>query len=211
MQGKAVVREAQLALLCTTSLYGSALSQYSRVKVPAEVVGGKKGTSVEYRELGVSEGFGSFHFSKESLRLFDMVVGRAQHARKVNSIFGEGVNPLMRKIRDAMAILGLPAEQLLWHGNRRVVYGVCLADNAKDFLSGFDARLRFIFPQTRVNDRSKAIAIYWMERWLTRRLEKPEILDAVRSHRLTYPVRHGARVPLPSDQLVLDAVMLLSS
>lgn len=82
MQGKAVNREANLALLCTTSFYGSALSQYSRVKVPAEVAGGKAGNSVEYRELGVSEGFGSCHFSRESLRLFDMVVGRAKQGRR---------------------------------------------------------------------------------------------------------------------------------
>ena len=133
MRGKPIQREASLALLCTTSLYGSALSQYSRVKIPADVAGGKSSAKVEYRELGVSEGFGSFHFSKDTLRLFGMVLGRAQHARKVNSIFGEGVNPLMRKIRDAMAVLGLPAEELLRHGNKRVVYGVALANNLSEF------------------------------------------------------------------------------
>ncbi|MGI0134746.1 MAG: Druantia anti-phage system protein DruA, partial [Candidatus Micrarchaeaceae archaeon] len=129
MRGRAVNRSAELVLLCTTSLYGSALSQYSRVKIPVAVVSGKDNGKIEYKELGASEGFGSFHFSKETLRLFGMVIGRAKEARKVNSIFGEGVNPLMRKIRDAMAVLGLPAEALLRHGNRRVVYGVSLADN----------------------------------------------------------------------------------
>ncbi len=211
MQGKPVVREARLALLCTTSLYGSALSQYSRVKMPATAAGGKASSSVEYKELGVSEGFGSFHFSKESLRLFDMVVGRTKQGRRVNSIFGEGVNPLMRKIRDAMSTLGLPAEQLLWHGNRRVVYGVSLAENTNDFLSGFDDRLRFLFPHTRVVEKSEEIARYWMKRWMKRRLEKPGLFDAISEHRLTYPIRHGGRVSLPSDELLLDALMLTSS
>lgn len=110
-----------------------------------------------------------------------------------------------------MSTLGLPAEQLLWHGNRRVVYRVCLAENTKDFLSGFNERLHFIFPQTKVKRRSDEIADYWMNRWLKRRLEKPDLLNAVSSHRLTYPVRHGGRVTLPDDQLLLDALLLITT
>lgn len=209
MRGRAVRRSAELVLLCTTSLYGSALSQYSRVKIPVEAIGGNGSGKVEYKELGSSEGFGSFHFSKETLRLLSMVIGRAQEARKVNSIFGEGVNPLMRKIREAMAILGLPAEALLHHGNKRVVYGVSLADNFDVFLRGFSNHARFIMPQTRARARSEAIAEYWRYRWLEKRLAKSGILDEVAAHRLTYPIRHGARVEIQNDQLMLDSVMKL--
>jgi hypothetical protein len=211
MRGRAVSRSAELVLLCTTSLYGSALSQYSRVKIPVQVVGGKGDAKVDYKELGTSEGFGSFHFSKETLRLFGMVLGRAKDARKVNSIFGEGVNPLMRKIRDAMAVLGLPAEALLRHGNRRVVYGVSLADNFGTFLAGFTDHARYTMPQTRAQYRSDLIAQYWSDRWLARRLAKPSILEEVSKHRLTYPIKHGAKVELPRDQLMLDTVMGLFS
>ena len=59
-------------LLCTTSLYGNGSSQYNRVKLPAEVVGGKTSLCLRYEELGTSEGFGSFHFSKESVRLAEL-------------------------------------------------------------------------------------------------------------------------------------------
>jgi hypothetical protein len=211
MRGRAVSRSAELVLLCTTSLYGSALSQYSRVKIPVQVVGGKGDAKVDYKELGTSEGFGSFHFSKETLRLFGMVLGRAKDARKVNSIFGEGVNPLMRKIRDAMAVLGLPAEALLRHGNRRVVYGVSLADNFGTFLAGFTDHARYMMPQTRAQYRSDLIGQYWSDRWLARRLAKPSILEEVSKHRLTYPIKHGAKVELPRDQLMLDTVMGLFS
>lgn len=209
MRGRAVRRSAELVLLCTTSLYGSALSQYSRVKIPMEAVGGKPGVKIEYKELGTSEGFGSFHFSKETLRLFSMVIGRTQEARRVNSIFGEGVNPLMRKIREAMAILGLPADILLRHGHKRVVYGVRLAENFDVFLGGFGEHVRYLMPQTRAQARSEAIADYWRRRWLLNRLGKPGILEEVAAHRLTYPVQHAARVELPSDQLLLDSVMKL--
>jgi len=121
MRGRIVTRPAQLVLLCTTSLYGSALSQYSRVKVPANEVGGTNGEKVEFENLGLSEGFGVFHFSRETLRLMNMLLARSKESRKVNSIFGEGVNPLMRKIREGLSMLGLPAEVLLKHGNKPVL------------------------------------------------------------------------------------------
>src|SRR5436853_514656 len=75
MRGASVTRNAQLVLLCTTSLYGSALSQYSRVKVPTIMLGGKPGEKIEFDCLGTSEGFGSFHFSKDSLRMMGMLLG----------------------------------------------------------------------------------------------------------------------------------------
>ena len=71
----------------------------------------------------MSEGFGSFHFSKETLKLMGMLLGRTHEGRKVNSIFGEGVNSLMRKIREALSLLGLPDDVLLNHGSKRVIYG----------------------------------------------------------------------------------------
>ena len=110
MRGASVKRTAELVLLCTTSLYGSALNQYSRIKIPTTLIGGKENAAIEYKSLGVSEGFGSFHFSKDSLRMMAMLLGRSKDARKVNSIFGEGVNPLMRKIREGLSLLGLPAD-----------------------------------------------------------------------------------------------------
>ncbi len=64
------------------------------------------------------------------------LIGRSKDARKVNSIFGERVNPLMRKIREGMELLGLPSEVLMNHGNKRVVYGVALARNFRDLLLG---------------------------------------------------------------------------
>ena len=199
MRGAPVHRRAQLVLLCTTSLYGSALSQYSRVKVRAEAIGGKPHEKIEYRPIGLSEGFGSFHISQETLGLMGILIGRSKEARKVNSIFGEGVNPLMRKIREGMELLGLPSDVLMNHGNKRVVYGVALAKNFRDVLSGFTDSAQYNAPLTRDKLRTEMLADFWRRRWLLNRMEKPGILEEVSKHTVVYPVRHGAQVMLPSE------------
>ena len=102
-----------------------------------------------------------FHFSRETLRLMNLLVSRAKEYRKVNSIFGEGVNSLMRKIREGLSMLGLPAEVLLKHGNKRVVYGVGLASNFRSMLLGFPTKPRYIIPQTKPRLRSEALSDYW--------------------------------------------------
>ena len=199
MHGAPVQRKARLVLLCTTSLYGSALSQYSRVKVPTEAIGGKSHDKVEYRSIGLSEGFGSVHISQETLGLMATLIGRSKDARKVNSIFGEGVNPLMRKIREGLELLGLPSDVLMNHGNKRVVYGVSLAKNFRDVLLGLTDYAHYNIPLTRDGLRTEMLADFWRRRWLLNRLEKPGILDDVSKHTGVYPITHGAQVALPDD------------
>jgi Domain of unknown function (DUF4338) len=196
MRGASVQRNAQLVLLCTTSLYGSSLNQYSRIKLPAGMIGGTA-MSIEYRELGVSDGYGTFHFSKDSLRLMSTLLGRAKESRKVNSIFGEGVNPLMRKIRDGLGLLGLPQDELMKHGSKRIVYGVALASNFREFLLGMSDTPKYLITPTRVRQKTELIADFWRQRWLLNRLKKPGVLDEVGRHTCIYPIRHGAQVEVP--------------
>lgn len=193
MKGSAVKRAHSLVLLCTTSLYGVGSSQYNRIKVPAEILGGTSGNVLEFRKLGYSVGFGSFHFSEQTLQWIKFVLGRKGN-RKVNSIFGEGVNPLMRKIREALDYVGLPSEEILQHGNKRVIYSVPLAENYREVLIGLDKRPRYLVPQNDPIVRTQLIAQFWQERWLASRLLQPAILDRVKGHSLAYPVKHGARV-----------------
>ena len=56
MAGRPIVRPAELVFLGTTSLYGVASSQYNRVRVPADRVGGRPEAVIRYLELGRSEG-----------------------------------------------------------------------------------------------------------------------------------------------------------
>lgn len=199
MKGKPVQRKPNLVLLCTTSLYGVGSSQYNRVKIPVEVAGGAAKDKVVYEDLGHSEGFGTYHFSKETLKLGSTLISRRKDGRLVNSIFGEGVNPLMRKVREALEVVELRSDELLLHGNRRITYGVSLAKNFKEILLGLDSRPAYLIPQTIARQRTDMIARYWQERWLKARLQKPHILDEVAKHTLTYPITHGAVVPRAAD------------
>jgi len=200
MKGKKVQRIPRLVLLCTTSLYGNGSSQYNRVKLPAEVVGGQSSMCLRYEELGTSQGFGSFHFSKESVRLADALLGRSKQGRKVNSIFGEGVNPLMRKMREALTLVGLPSDILLRHGNRRIVYGIPLAENFRRTLMGLETKPHYIIPQSDPRRKTSMIGAYWIHRWLSRRIEQDSVLTQVASNCLAYPIRHGAQVKLTGDE-----------
>ena len=197
MKGAAVVKQPKLVLLGTTSLYGSGSSQYNRVRIPASAVGSRGKGCVTYHKVDLSVGFGTYHISSETLRHAECVLARKANGRTVNSIFGEGVNPRMRKIRDAFEEIDLPSDELLQHQNARVVYGVPLAHNFSDVLLGRADRAEYILPQSKPQVRTALIADYWRARWLSKRIFNPEVLSAVARHRLSYPVVHGARVPLP--------------
>lgn len=199
MAGKEVRRDPQLVLMATTSLYGVGSSQYNRIHVPAELVGGAEGETVGFLELGKSEGFGSFHFSKETVKVAQALLGRLEGGRKVNSIFGEGVNPLMRKLREALNAVNLPSELILKHGNRRIIYAVPLAKNFKSVLMGIDQRASYIIPLGLGEESTSLLAEYWRQRWLDRRIENDSVLGDVAKNRLSYPIMHGARIELKAE------------
>lgn len=204
MKGEAVRRMPSLVLLATTSLYGVGASQYNRIKIPLDAFGGDPRESLRFEELGLSQGYGSFHISLKTSQLMDILVARREGGgRKVNRIFGEGVNPRMRMIRQAMDLLSLPSGALLTHGNQRVIYGIPLARNFREVLLGFGERPSYYLPLSRGLEGTEALASYWRMRWLAPRLSRPGILEAVAGHTLSYPVDHGARVkvvdPEPSD------------
>jgi hypothetical protein len=199
MSGREVTRSPKLVLLCTTSLYGGGSSQYNRLKIPAGCFGDIPIDDVEFSELGVSEGFGSFHFSKETIRAADGLLGRKDHGRKVNSIFGEGVNPLMRKMREALTEVGLPSEILLRHGNKRIVYGVPLAANFREVLMSLSDRPKYTMSLKDAAERTENIASFWRSRWLSKRILREGILEEVGRHQLSFPVNHGAMVEIPDE------------
>jgi len=207
MAGRTVQRPPRLVLMGTTSLYGERLNQYHRVQVPAGVAGAKD--AVRYVYLGESVGFGSSHLCRETVEELELLLAQSSRGRRVNSIFGEGVSPRLRKIRDGLDALGLPADRILNHGNRRLVYGVPLAMNFREVLTGLDNSPKYVFPQQKCTDTTKAIAQYWCTRWLTPRLDNhSEVIDSVATNDIRIPDRHSARVSLPeldSESLPLFA------
>lgn len=195
MAGRDMRRPANLVLLGTTSLYNVGASQYNRLRIPAQALGGRAGSNLAYVLLGQTAGYGSYHFSRDTMEAIERILRQAQRGRAINSIFGEGVNPKLRKVRSALDVVELPSDLLLQHGSPRLVYAVPLARNFREVLMGRALRPRPIVPQS--HRTTKRIVDFWRERWLAGRIESPTVLEAVTAQSLAYPVRHAARVTLP--------------
>ena len=197
MAGRPIIRRSELVFLGTTSLYGVGSSQYNRLKMPAERIGGKEGEKLAFIEMGKSEAYGTSHFSSDTVSALVSLVQQTSNGQRVNSIFGEGVSPKLRKIRDGLDSLHLPADILLKHGRQRIVYGVPVIRNLRKFLLGMDDEPEYIFDLENPERSSGEIGRWWTERWLTKRIESDDILARLEQHTLISPVRHGARVVLP--------------
>ena len=195
MAGRPVVRRANLAFVGTTSLYGAGSSQYNRIRVPAAVLGGSG--DLWFKELGRSRSFGTSQFSTATVASLVRFVEQSHQGTRVNSIFGEGVNPKLRKVRDGLDLLGWPSDDLLRHRRERIVYGVDLLANTLEYLMGIDPTPRYLAPLD-VDDDIQRLSDWWVGRWFGRRIGHPGVLtDAARhSHRFGF---HGARVVVPHN------------
>lgn len=203
MAGRAIRRPPRLTVLSTTSLYATRFNQYMRIAIPGRVFGGTDREKISYEHLGTTLGFGSFQFGKRTSGLLGDLQTMATSS-SVNWVFGEGVNPRMRAIREGLDVLGLPSDQFLNHGSPRIVYGVSLARNARDYLLGRADRPSYFFRRSSGARGTLAIAKFWAARWAIRRVQRDDILERVGAETLVYPIRHGARVVRPpTDQLDL--------
>jgi hypothetical protein len=203
MAGRSIVRPADLVFLGTTSLYGTGSSQYNRLRMPADLIGGQPGDRLEYRELGRSEAYGTSHFSTETVAELVTLLQQSSGGQRVNSIFGEGVSPKLRKLRDGLHQLGFPVDELLKHGRERIVYGVPLARNFRKYLLGFQDTPDYLCSLEEPQASSAAICEWWTGRWLIPRIESEEVLGQVERHTTIRDGRyllHGACVRLPKDE-----------
>jgi hypothetical protein len=199
MAGRPIVRAPSLALLCTTSLFAVAASQYNRRKIPCEVAGGKPGESIEYFKIGKSAGFGTHQFSPSTLEMLTNVVTQSTNGLRVNNVFGEGVNPKLRLLRQGLDELGLSSEAFLVHGSPRIVYGISLASNFKRYLLGLQKKPKYYLSMRNPKESSKKIIEWWYERWLGRRILNPDVMTRLTEHNFVHPIKHGARVPRLED------------
>ncbi len=207
MAGRAIRRRTHLVYVGTTSLYGSGASQYNRIRIPADVLGGDQ--DVEFRQLGRSRSFGTSHLSADAVSSLVRLAEHSQTGIRVNSIFGEGVNPKLRKVRHGLDLLGWPSDELLQHGRQRIVYGVSLVSNLLPYLLGVESEPSYLFRRN-IRGSTASISEWWMRRWLSPRIKSADVLASIAQHQSGRPVRHGARVVLPpssSDgwqQLTMD-------
>jgi len=205
--GRSIIRRPALVLLGTTSLYGVGSSQYNRIKIPCDRLGGSPKETLRYEELGHSEAFGTSQYSEETVDALADVVQQSSNGQRVNSIFGEGVSPKLRKIRQGLDLLGLPSGLLLRHHRQRVVYAVSLVRNLREHLLGIEPKPSYLVPIEDGPAATARIAAWWRERWLRNRIVSDDVLAEVARHTLVRPIRHGGRVvvPPPADQQILFA------
>ncbi len=173
MKGQKVIRDSHLVFLGTTSLYSMGSSQYNRIKVPLST-----GTQIEFKEMGITEGFGTVYFSNVTTNLFSKILIIQDGGKKINHVFGEGTSPRFRLIGRGLKSIGVKAESFLKHYSPRIVYSINLAKNTNRFLMGLDQAPDYgydIHSEQEVQKYTQEMIDYWYERWLLMRIKSVDI------------------------------------
>lgn len=179
MAGRPITKEPHLTFLGTTSLYTDHSAQYNRVRIPSGTIDGQTAT-IEYRCLGRTEGFGSPNLSSDTEQGLALLAEEAKSFRNVNFVFGEGQSPKLRQLREGFAALGLDQSNLLQHGASRIIYGVSLVQNLERVLLGVDPTPAYVLTSNPETAEAQ-IADYWIERWLSSRINHRPALEAVKN------------------------------
>ncbi len=175
MKGERVVRDSSLAFLGTTSLYSVGSSQYNRIKVPM-----KNDFVLTYKEMGITEGYGTVYFSKATTSAMMRVLELQDGGRRINNIFGEGTSPRFRLISRGLSTLGIKSNAFLQHYTPRIVYSIELAKNTNEFLCGRAKELDYPFDIDDPNDiaaTTQNMIDFWYTRWLESRLQSVNIIE----------------------------------
>ncbi|MNT98532.1 hypothetical protein D3C72_2411350 [compost metagenome] len=63
-------------------------------------------TEIAFHAIGQTAGFGTVQFSPETSRAVDAFLSAENDFREVNSVFGEGTSPKLRKLKMGLRKLG---------------------------------------------------------------------------------------------------------
>lgn len=175
MAGKKIIRDSSLAFLGTTSLYTKCSSQYNRISVPDK----NGNVLLKYEKVGITEGFGTLFFSKETTDCLQKMQILNDGGRKINNVFGEGTSPRFRLLSTSFSNIGLKADHFLKHNSPRIVYMMNLAFNTKEFLLGIDEKLNYCYDlsnEVEVLEITQSFIDYWYNRWFLMRISNDEII-----------------------------------
>lgn len=173
MKGDVVIRDSRLAYLGTTSLYAIGSSQYNRIKVPIS-----EDFTLSFREMGITEGYGTVYFSAETSSLLSQLLQIIDGGKRINHVFGEGTSPRFRLINRGLTMIGIRASSFLQHYSPRIVYSIDLASNTREFLMGYSDELKYNFDinsEEDVKDKTESLIYFWYNRWLLSRLTSVDI------------------------------------
>lgn len=173
MKGDVVIRDSRLAYLGTTSLYAIGSSQYNRIKVPVS-----KDFTLSFREMGITEGYGTVYFSVETSSILSQLLQIIDGGKRISHVFGEGTSPRFRLINRGLTMIGIRASSFLQHYSPRIVYSIDLASNTREFLMGYCDDLKYNFDinsEEDVNKKTESLIQFWYQRWLLTRLTTVDI------------------------------------
>ena len=174
-----VVPDSTLVWLGTTSLFSHGSSQYERLRLPAGVIAADQ-PEIRYTYFGNTTGYGTIQFADDTVRALESVMRSRRGYRDVNSVFGEGASPRMRKLRSGLDAIGFNAELTMQHHQERRIYGTPLFDQAGAYLCGFDPDIPDYVATPEVHtDATERITEFWRRRWLSSRLAHEESWEAL--------------------------------
>lgn len=188
-----VVPDSTLVWLGTTSLFSHSSSQYQRLHLPAGIIAPDQ-PAIRYTYLGNTTGYGTIQFADDTVRALEGVMRGRRGYRDVNSVFGEGASPRMRKLRSGLDAIGFSADLTMLHHQERRIYGVPLFDQAGAYLCGLDPDVPdYVATPENHPDATERIAEFWRRRWLSSRLLHEESWAALGA---TAPWLLSSTIPL---------------
>lgn len=177
LKNQPLQRDTSLVYLGTTSLYAHGNSQYDRLKLPRGVIASNQ-PEIKFELIGYTSGFGTVQFSTETARAIEKILEMKLGYQNVNSIFGEGPSPRLRKLTAGLKEIGFNPEILMRHNQHRLIYSISLCENARNFLRGEGVPLPdYLTKSENYLDSTSRIIAYWRERWLSSRLNHTPTLD----------------------------------
>ncbi len=170
MKNRPVIRDNALVYLGTTSLYVHGSSQYNRLRLPAGTIAPDQ-EKISYDAIGQTSGFGTIQFSPDTSRAIDAFLAREHDFREVNSVFGEGTSPKLRKVKMGLRRLGFDPDKLIQHRHHRLIYGAPLFPTAREWLQERVEELPgYVAAPDAYADATERIAAFWRRRWLASRV-----------------------------------------
>ena len=179
MKNRAVIRDNALVYLGTTSLYVHGSSQYNRLRLPTGTIAPDQ-DSIRYDAIGQTSGFGTIQFSPETSRAIDAFLAHERDFKEVNSVFGEGTSPKLRKVKMGLRRLGFDPDRLIQHRHHRLIYGAPLFPTAREWLQErVNEPPDYIAAPDSYGDATERIAAFWRRRWLASRLRHQPSMAAL--------------------------------
>ena len=179
MKNRPVIRDSTLVYLGTTSLYVHGSSQYNRLRLPAGTIAPDQ-ESICYNAIGQTSGFGTVQFSPDTSKAIDAYLSHESDFKDVNSVFGEGTSPKLRKLKIGLRKLGFDPNRMIQHRHHRLIYAVPLFPKARDWLQERATELPgYVAAPDGYDDATERIVAYWRRRWLASRLRHESSMAAL--------------------------------